>query len=1020
MKSKHMMWAVRGLLLVALNVGGTSAAWGQVKAWEGTLTIPTYAWEEDLNPRFWALDGNSKTGAAPLSAIVYPYTMQDHLSRTKVDRTYKALFLENEYLKITCLPELGGRLHSVRDKTTGQEMFHLNHVIKPSMIAMRGAWISGGVEWNAGPQGHTMTCVSPVDALVGQNPDGSAFLEVSNLEKSQRTHWTVHLTLHPGRSYVDEEIRLFNPGDALSPYYFWNCTAFPCRVTTRFMFPMTLGTDHSGKTFFTWPLHEGRDLTWLKNYETWASVFARDCVFDFFGAYEVDTDRGIVQVADHRQLSGKKAWTWGTWEFGLVSQRNLTDDDGPYIEVQSGPLPTQSDYGALWPRDEVAWQEWWYPVHGLGDGFEFATKDVAVQTLRQNGALEIRALATARFPGATCAMACGQIVSRQPVDLAPDRVAMVSLPDAGEQPIEITLTSKTGDVLAEFTSPLAIPKVLPPAREAEKSDEQLTAEELYLRGRKQDLATNRSRAREYYEKALAQDPGCVPALRGLAVLAVEAGDYEAAILQLERALARDPTDGLSWYFLGVSHLDCPLSHKDRAQDQNTALNEALHCAAQAARCFGTVSLGHDLAGRAYLRKHDSEKAMAAFAQAVQANPRDSLARDHLLLAKYSCGDARVWDEARADVVKRPTDLLPRAILALRGDDELQRFVRDVRGCVGELEFEVLDTSYCLADLGLYADAARVLDAVCVSAVPEAERSPLVLYQLAYWAALLGDEARARTYLAAAAAAHRLREFPAHTDTLAVLEYAAQEQPGDAQAHLYLGNLYAHLGRLEAAAARWRKSTELNPALHMALRNLALYTRVIAEDWPKAAALYRQAISARPGDQTLYRDLADVLIQDQQRPEAIRVLESLPAGQRRRADVLILLAQAYLDEQRFDDVLKLLEATPYFVAWEGQATTWKIFNQTHVGRGRTRLEQGEVAAALADFDAAMTYPENLGVGRSNKPEHAAALYWRGQALEALGRRDESREAWRQGAAGSEGSAQQNEYRQKCADALQPEV
>ena len=167
------------------------------------------------------------------------------------------MFLENEYLRVTCLPELGGRLHSVFDKTTNQEMFHLNRVIKPGMIAMRGAWISGGVEWNSGPHGHTVTIVSPVDAVAGRNADGSAFLEIANQEKIFRTRWTVRVTLHPGRAYLDEQIRIENPTDGMHPYYFWNCTAFPNRPGTRFIYPMSLGTDHNAREFFRWPVHKG-------------------------------------------------------------------------------------------------------------------------------------------------------------------------------------------------------------------------------------------------------------------------------------------------------------------------------------------------------------------------------------------------------------------------------------------------------------------------------------------------------------------------------------------------------------------------------------------------------------------------------------------------------------------------------------------------------------------------------------------------------------------------------------------
>ncbi len=414
------------ILIAASCIGllNSDCVSADVRAWEGNITVPTYVWQEDINPKFWSLEGGAKMSTTVRGAIVYPYVMQDHLLRQKENRSYKALFLENEYLKVTCLPELGGRLHSVLDKTDGTEMFYRNSVIKPGMIAMRGAWISGGVEWNAGPHGHTVTAISPVNALVGKNADGSAYLEISNQEQIFRTCWSVRVTLHPGRAYLDEQICLSNPTDGMHPYYFWNCTAFPNRAGTRFIYPMSLGTDHSAEEFFDWPIDKGRDLSWLKNYETYASIFAVNCSYDFFGAYDVDDDRGIVQVANRRELGGKKAWTWGEWEFGKVAQQNLTDEEGAYIEVQSGPLPTQSDYGMLGPHERVEWREWWYPVHGLGGGFEFATRNLAVESSRHDGKLELRLLATGSFPRATCELHVagkqgGQSVAKEQVDLSP-------------------------------------------------------------------------------------------------------------------------------------------------------------------------------------------------------------------------------------------------------------------------------------------------------------------------------------------------------------------------------------------------------------------------------------------------------------------------------------------------------------------------------------------------------------------------------------------------------------------------
>jgi len=1004
-RRNRVAWVFSAVLLLALSGLGRA----EVQAWKGTITIPTYGWAEDVNPKFWALEERTKLSTTVKGAIIYPYTMQDHLSRTKEDRTYRALFLENEYLKVTCLPELGGRLHSVLDKTTGEETFHLNNVIKPGMIAMRGAFISGGVEWNAGPQVHTVTIVSPVDALVGTNEDGSAYLEVSNLEKTLRTRWTVRVTLHPGKAYLDEQIRIFNPIDAISPYYFWNCTAFPSKAGTRFIYPMTLGTDHYGVDFFGWPIHEGKDLSWLKNYETWASIFAVDCVFDFFGAYDVDADRGVVQVANHYELSGKKAWTWGTWDFGLVSQKNLTDDDGPYIEVQSGPLPTQSDYGMLAPRQEVAWREWWYPVHGLGEGFEFATRDLAVQTTREGGQLELRMMATGKFPGASCVVSRdGKEVLTKRLDLSPERVQVVRVSPKPDGPVDVIVRGKGGAVLASFATPLPIPDVTPPPRSQVlgKKDEELTLQEKYLKAWKYDLATDRRRAREGYEKVLAEDPGHVAALRGLAVLDLEAAQYGEAVERLEKALRRDPDDGLAWYFLGVSQL--------RLREAG----EALRCARQAARYAETDSLAFDLAGRAHVALGERRAAREAFRKARLLNPKDATTRDHWLLAIYAAGSKRMaFTRAEEIVSRRPTDLVPRAVLALRNKRAMNEFVEAAREYVGEDDFEMLEVSLAFAEMGLAEEGERVLSAFCVEAVPAGARSGLPLYYLAYLASLRNDGEAARGYLKQAVDIDRDYVFPSRPEALEVLRYAVEENPDDARGHMHIGNLYAHLGRVTEAKAHWEKAVKLDSSLSIAHRNLGLYAWAMEEDLAKAERAYRAAMKARPKDQTLYRDLAEVLLAQERRAEAIEVMESTPFEKLRRADIIIMLAQTYFDGEQYREAIDLLESTPYFVNWEGQTITWNLFHQAHVKRGQARFEKKDYAGALEDFEAALTYPENIGVGRSNEPKEATAQYWRGKALQSLGRLGAARSAWELGAAGVEGSGEQRRSRQLCREALE---
>ncbi|MDX9972443.1 MAG: DUF5107 domain-containing protein [FCB group bacterium] len=980
---RHRLWIAFALLCVC-----AVAAAEPVKTWEGTLTIPTYPWQpDDVNPRFQELDGS----------VIYPYTMQDSLSTKKVDRTYKALFLENEYLKVTCLPELGGRIHSVFDKTKNEEMFHLNRVIKPGLIAMRGAWISGGIEWNSGPHGHTVSIVSPTDATVGTMDDGSGVLVVGNTDQILGTRWTVWLILRPGKAYLEERIRLTNPTDGFHPYYFWNNTAFPCKKGTRYIYPMSLGMDHSGTTFFSWPVHEGRDMTWLKNYEDMTSTFAYNCVFDFFGAYDVDADRGIVQYANHGILPGKKAWTWGQADFGLVSQESLTDEDGPYIEVQTGPLPTQSDYEFLAPRQQVAWEEWWMPVHGLGDGFEYATKDVVAQTKRADGTLELRLIGTGVFDGSTCSIANGDmVVAQEKVSISPNAPVVVKTA-LFEGPATISVTDAAGNELLSYRSPLDIPKETPPTFPAPKTEEQMTAEETFLKAARFDKDTNRVEARAWYEKTLKKDPNYFPAMRALAILDYEAAKYDAAGAAIEKALARRSDDSMSWALLGLVRL------------QQGRLHEAKELGYKAARLIDAAGLGHDIVGRALARGGDCAEAAKAFERAIEADPTDLRAKDHLLLALWAAGETD-WARKKAGerVKEDPLELIPHLVLGFAGPADPQRFVEKARGVLGEYDFEMMGAVMTMLDLGLKNDARQVLEAAFD------DKNAVALYHLAHLAS--DDPSASKALLAKARALPTDYVFPSYPQTEAALEYALSVDANDSRAQLYLGHLLAGLGRLDEALPHWEKAAELDPKLSVALRCLAMNAWKKQNDLPKAEALFAKAIAARPDDEGLYRDRAHILIALNKRPEAIDLLANRPKVERTRADATILLARAYIDEKRYDDALALLEKAE-FSNWEGQSDSWDSFNRAHVERGKLRFEAKDYASALEDFSVALTYPKNLKVGRPVKPREAEAQYWKGRALQALGRMEEARAAWKEGAAGPESTDVQNKHRELCAQALE---
>ena len=983
------------LLCYWMSITDAASSEIPVHAWEGTLSIPTYPWgPDDVNPRFEQLE----------DTIIYPYAMQDSLSSQKEPRDYKALFLENEFLKVTCLPELGGRIHSVLDKTTGQEMFDKNEVIKPGLIAMRGAWISGGIEWNTGPHGHTVTAVSPVNAVIRENPDGSATLFLSNTEKIFRTRWTVEVTLYPGKSFLHERIRIENPTDGVHPYYFWNCTAFPCLPGTRFIFPISLGTDHYGKNAFHWPIHEGKDLTWLRHYDCPTSVFAYQCVFDFFGAYDVDLDRGVVQYADHTQLPGKKAWTWGQSGDGIVAQKALTDDGSQYIEVQSGPLLTQSDYGLLKPHEDVAWEEYWYPVHGLGEGFEYATRDVAIQTIhnKDRKTLDLTVLSTSVFPSARIRITPENTAGldhpafTQTMDLTPNSPVPVHYDNLSGVTCTVVIESSKGENLAIFKTPLPIPKMeLPAERPEPPEDAELTVEQEFAKALLADKETNRVGARADYEKVLSKDAVHVPSLIGLAVLDIESGLYENAEKYLRKALDLQPENGDAWYFLGVVLL------------RQEELKEAGKCAEKVTSLLPDRSIGPDLAGRIQMRIKQYDAAVASFKVAVERDPMDSRAQDHLLMALWSVG-SRQSGLAYEGIQRDPRALLPHMLLSWLAFDYVATGMNEVFPQMGDSAFEAVESALSFGEVGLSGEAYRVLSTYIKWCEQMGFATPTVVeYPLAHFARLIG--VASIPVIENQTAINRPdRAFPSRPEEIPIFQTALETNPNDAVAHLMLGNLLAGLLRLDEAIPHWEQAAALDPNLSVAFRNLGLHAWKKEKDLTKAESLYHKAITARPKDQILCRDLAKILIESTKTAEAVSLIEGFPLAEIQRNDVLEILALAYNTLHRYDDTIHLL-STVSFSNWEGQTSTRDVWVAALMERGKASLEAKKYDAALEDFEMSLTYPENLGVGCPVSPDESEALYWKGMALVGLGRNSEARECWEAGAKGGE-------FQEKCKKAL----
>jgi tetratricopeptide (TPR) repeat protein len=964
------------LAVVAYLILAASPAASAIKAYRGEIAIPTYPWQPPVKHPYFR--GTDKVN-------IYPYPMLDNLSRQSEPRQWRTVVLENEYLRVTFLPEMGGKIYEVLDKQTAQPVFYVNHVAKPGLIGQCGAWISGGIEWNTGPQGHTVSALQPIEVeILPLAPDGSRSVAVGETERVYRTRWTVVVTLRPGRSFLEESIRIYNATDTVRPYYFWNCTAMPNTPGFRFIYPMTLGSDHAGTKFFTWPFDHGKDLTRGTNYQDAASIFAWHCDQDFFGSYDDGVDRGVVAFANHHQLPGKKAWTWGQGGFGRMHQMDLTDSDGPYNEVQTGPLLTQAEVGRLDPLEAVSWKEWWYPVKGIG-GFTFANREVAVNASSTNGQLRLRLIGTGSWsPVAvrvfnstgTVARATCALSPRAPVDL---RLAL----GGTAEPLELELMAGK-QALAHFRVPLDLPLRQPPAQ----MEPPQTATEFVQAGCQDYLFAKFSEAEGKFSQALRQDAKSVAALTGLAFLKLDS-DPDAAITNATRALAIDPDAGLARFALATA--------KYRAGDEKAALADAWLASLDPA----TAVPARALVAKLLLRRQDWAGAANALGEPGPWRD-DVVCRNYWGLARLKQGDYRGAETAaKASLETEPLNDFAQCLK--RWAHARQKLSMRERLPCGQ-PFEVA-AKY--AELGQDDIAQRILsDAHFDTSNDSLDKKPLAYYWTAFLKQRQGYAERARVFLRIARTLPSDGAFPYQVETIPVLRWALEKNPDDGKAALYLGHLLFSLGRHAEGRALWMKAVKLNASPTVALRALGMAALNLDGDTEAAVRLLQQAHDLDRSDAIIARDLARVLFQqadktdadERKRALAVQVRDTLKSAAeagRNRADFVALLARAHNRLGEFTETSRLLD-TVRITIWEGAHEAHDLYEEAHLALGKAHLEAGRAAEALAELDRALQYPENLATGRLENTREAHIHYLRGNALSALGQKAAALAAWKKAA------------------------
>jgi tetratricopeptide (TPR) repeat protein len=991
MKRVFLILSTAVLLIAGNHLVSAQSSQDVPRVWEAPLVIPTYELNSP-NPYPALLDSQRRKWRP-----VYPYPFLDSLGTQKTNKSWNAVYLENEYLKVTVLPELGGHVYQIFDKTLNRDIIYSNPVMKYAMVAIRGAWVSGGIEWNF-PDGHTLNTVAPIDYVIRTEPDGSAAVAVGDTERVQGMQWQVILRLRPGRRVLETEVTLNNRRTVPGRYWYWSTAGAPAAPDLRFNYPMREAYPHAFWPVFKFPKEKGVDIGRFSEVPNFLSLFARDSKRDYFGIYYEQSDWGVVHVADHRELPGKKTWTWGTDDNGDIWIDKLTDGGGQYVEFQGGRFETQMEHQFIAPHRVEHFFEYWFGVNRMGGAWNEATRDAALRISEQDKRATVVVAANERFNQAELTLESGgkQIHSNR-VDLDPAKLSTttVDLPaGAVHKPLTVTLKNREGRILIQYRTDSPVdnnPDFKPATRPIPDPKNSTSAEQSYVEGLAFDKKSKEREARDAYLEALRRDPGFAPAHIALGLSFYRSGEYTTAANHLEAALARNKDAGDAHYFLALVR---------RAMGQTSEAEDHL---IWLVRSGYRESISRYVLGEIALSKGETKQAIEHLQQAVMLDPRDLKARTVLAIAERLNGDLK---SARARIDQVVTEL-PIDYLAVHEQYEISKAAGDeakARAAANQLQHLlsrepdiVLELAFDYLAIGQQQEAINVLkDAIKRGpsgnlAVDKKRIHPMLYYTLGYLYEKNGDHNRARTQYAYAVKADPAFVFPHRVEEIEVLRTAFAANKSDGRAAYYLGNVLASKYRDKEALAAWRDAVKLDPANTIAQRNFARALWLVAQNKEESAAQYQRAIEISPNDFRLYIEFDKLLSVMGATDRRVKLFESAPAAVLAQSGAVQALAGAYVDAGRYTQAAELLSKTT-FTSGEGEDAALGLYRKAHLGLARKYRDGGNHLKAAAEFAAVTEFPRNFGVGRPAMQSQAQFYVAAAREYEAAGRREEAERWW----------------------------
>lgn len=1005
-----------------------------VRIWEEELIIPTYeVGKPNKNPIF--SDNRVYQGS---SGKVYPYPVIEKISDKKVDKSYCAVYLENKYLRVIVLPQLGGRIYRAYDKTNDYDFVYYNKVIKPALVGLTGPWISGGIEFNW-PQHHRPTTFLPVDYKIHDNKDGSMTLLTNDMDQMYGTKVVTAFTLYPDKAYIEIKAQLYNQTPFPQTFLWWANPAVAVNDNTQSIFPPDVHAvmDHGKRDVSRFPVatgvyykkdySEGVDISRYKNIPVPTSFMAEQSNYDFLGGYDYGKNAGILHVADHHVSPGKKQWTWGCGDFGKAWDRNLTDEDGPYIELMAGVFTdNQPDFSWLKPFEEKTFTQYFMPYKAVGE-VKNASIDAVVNFEVKGNGLYTCVYTSSEYQNAKIVIKNkGIVYIEEIVNISPIHIfeKTYTIPDVSESDESKTISSKTNLSVSELSIEVLdclgnllvryipeekkIEKMPEPAKPAKEPKDIMTNEELYLTGLHIEQYRHATFAPDdYYLEGLKRDLGDIRINNAYGSLLLRRGLFIESEKYFRKAIERllwknpNPYDSEPYYNLGIS-----LLYQEKTDEAYDAFYKAAWSNEQQELSFYYLA--------AIASRYKNYLAALDFVQkSLIKNSHNIKARGlkAILLRKLGrLKEAKAYIKESLMVDSFDYVSQYEKILLMEKKDSSDEKKKNLVLFMRNFSENFLQTSKVYAEAGMYQEAIEVLE-LC------SDTNPMIKYYEGYYLDKLGLQDSAARLWKEAKLCPPYCCFPNKLDDILVLEYVIQKESNDAKAPYYLGNLYYDKKQYELAKDLWEKSAILDSTYPTVLRNLSLVYYNQYNKTEEAKEVLEKAFLLDTTDSRVFLELEQLYKKlGTSAQKRISFCEKYPDTLAERDDMYVeyitLLNQVGKHKEAYEKIM-----SRRFHPWEGGEG--KVTGQYKIAIleiAKEEMKNNDYDSAMNHIKAALVYPENLGEGKLEGTKDNHLNYYIGCIYEETGKLDLAKKYYELASLGTDDPAGMMYYYDQPADMI----